>query len=419
MPPAPARAASRRTVGNWRAGFCGLAFLLAGCIEQDTAYRFDGAGRVEIDSVLRLDPELLAGMPEDEVREFVSEALFGELGDRRIERTGDGWRSRGPAVPVTSLAALLAEQGVRFEQVAGGWRFVSEAGDMLPSIRAEVRDTCRSEAPGAGVADFCEQIVGMLVDPAAEVRPDMLPAELLADLGMSREELAGTLMVMRSQLAKVTLRLDLHGPVRDVVGFAPLPGGGWTFTGKFYDLLGQSFAWTVPGPSEPAGEQDADSAPPPEGAAGRTAWPAGRLPTPEVRTLEDVSGEDGSEVAYVLRAPFGDGGDMLGVVLTCMPGGALQGATYFGGYPPDGRPVQLAVRAADGRIERFGQVERGTPASGFHAPMLNHPAEAWRFAEAALGDGALISNGYRSLWNRAGPASNQSAQLRLRDCMRK
>lgn len=398
-----------------RAGACALALLLAACIEQEAVYRFDGAGGVEIDAVLRLDAGLLDGMPESETGELVSEALFGVLGGRTIERTADGWRSRGPAVPVARLGALLAEQRTRFEEVPGGWRFTSGDGDMMAWVQAEVQAECRAAAAGPEVAAFCELVVGALMAPDGTVGPDVLPEQLPPDLGMSREELAATLTLVRSQLAKMTLRVDLQGPVRDVVGFEPLPGGGWTFQGTLYDMVGRTFAWTVPGPAVPAEAPDGgDRSPVPVPApAERAEGAAGTLPTPVARELGELGG---AGVAYVLRGALGGGSEQaVAAVLACDADGAVTAAVSFGGSPPAGRALQVAVRRADGSVERFGPVVSGTPGSGVHAPAFAG-ADAWRFASSVLDTGALLSNGFVSLWNRVEPAANAAALAALETC---
>ncbi len=135
-------------------------------------------------------------------------------------------------------------------------------------------------------------------------------------------------------------------------------------------------------------------------------------PTPEVSRIEAVNG------AYLMRAPFPGGAvsDYLGAVFACAGDGSLDVATFFGGFPADRRPVQLAVRTADGRVHRFGPVVSGGPESGFHSPVVEDRAEALRFAAAALTPGALVSNGFRSFWNRAPQSDNAAALAYARNC---
>jgi len=134
-------------------------------------------------------------------------------------------------------------------------------------------------------------------------------------------------------------------------------------------------------------------------------------PTPQVRRIEPVDG------GYLMRAPFpGAVSDYLAAVFACAEDGSLDVATFFGGFPPDRRPVQLAVRTTDGRVHRFGSVLSAGPESGFHSPLVEDRAEALRFASVALTPGALVSNGFRSFWNRAPQSDNAAALAYARAC---
>ena len=82
-------------------------------------------------------------------------------------------------------------------------------------------------------------------------------------------------------------------------------------------------------------------------------------------------------------------------------------------------PVQLAVRSPDGAVERFGAVLAGGPEAGFHSPQLRDPHDAQRFVTVALQPGALISNGYRSFWNRASEQRNQQVRDEFLACVQR
>ena len=312
------------------------------------------------------------------------------------------------AAPPSWFPYPACEAEPRFAVAAtqGCWREVAD------SIRSECGSLAGARPDLPGAADLCELGVRVLVNPQGGLGPDDLPADVAQGLGMTGDELAGFVLLVRAQLEKMRVQVDLPGAVSDVEGFALRSGGGWTVGGNLYELVDRTLAWTVLAETAPSGAGTA-------GPGRESAPAAGSVATPEVRALVDVSGAGGSEVAYVLRAALPAGGEVLGVVVACLPNGGLQAAAAFGGYPPDGRPVQLAVRTADGRVERFGPLQRGAPGSGVHAPRVVDPAGAWRFAAAALGEGLLVSNGFRSLWNRAGPADNGAARTRLRDCMQK
>ncbi|MCY4498243.1 MAG: DUF3750 domain-containing protein [Rhodospirillaceae bacterium] len=87
----------------------------------------------------------------------------------------------------------------------------------------------------------------------------------------------------------------------------------------------------------------------------------------------------------------------------------------FGGFP-DGRLVQTAVRAADGTVARFGPVVRGRRDAGFHSPEVTAPADVRRLLDFAFAEGALVSNGHNSVWNRIPEARNAAARRRLGAC---
>ncbi len=140
-------------------------------------------------------------------------------------------------------------------------------------------------------------------------------------------------------------------------------------------------------------------------------------PTPQVTQLQPVVGDD--RRGYLLRAPTPGGGrGFIGVYVVCgLFDERLTVAASFGLFPEDGRPVQLAVRSATGAIDRFGPVVRHSGSeSGFHSPLLEDPEDVERFVAVAFRSGALISNGYRSIWNRVDEAQNAQARFLVDDC---
>lgn len=141
------------------------------------------------------------------------------------------------------------------------------------------------------------------------------------------------------------------------------------------------------------------------------------VPTPEVRgfTLERDTRET-LLLGFAADLPGSGGRTRIGAYVACQRGDAtLEAGLYFGGFPA-GRPVQAAVRAASGKIERFGPVVRGGPRSGFHSPRIRNRAAALRFLRAGFATGALISNGHNSVWNRIPAAENARARKRLLAC---
>ncbi len=106
----------------------------------------------------------------------------------------------------------------------------------------------------------------------------------------------------------------------------------------------------------------------------------------------------------------------VGFAIRCVRAtGALEGSMAFGLFPP-GKRVQAAVRAPSGRVERFGPVEVGSRASGFHVPEIVGRSEVLRLMNAAMVDGAVISNGHNSIRNRIPDAENARARRLLTTC---
>ena len=130
-------------------------------------------------------------------------------------------------------------------------------------------------------------------------------------------------------------------------------------------------------------------------------------PTPEITRIESL--DSPGAVTWGMRGELGDTGHYVGLVITCKTDGsrAAEVTTFFSSFPGIRHPVQLAVRSADGRSGRFGPVVTGGPQSGFHSPQIKDPVEAERFLRLALKTGSLVSNGYRSFWNRVGEARNR------------
>ena len=155
------------------------------------------------------------------------------------------------------------------------------------------------------------------------------------------------------------------------------------------------------------------------GAVGQSVFysaAGGQTATPEIFRIEVA--DDHGEVAFLMRAELGSTGTFVGLALICSEGDpdGAKVVAFFGGFPWDRRPVQLAVRGSDGVVERFGPVVSGGPESGFHSPELFDVEEAKRFVTAAMSEGALVSNGYRSFWNRVSEERNDEIRKWFLDC---
>ena len=137
--------------------------------------------------------------------------------------------------------------------------------------------------------------------------------------------------------------------------------------------------------------------------------------TPEATSFEVwVADAEHLIVGIVETVPGTDEG--VGFAIRCVrASGALEGSMAFGFFPA-GKRVQAAVRAPSGRVERFGPVVVGGRASGFHVPEVSGRSEVLRLMNAAMVEGALISNGHNSVWNRIDRGSNREARRALLKC---
>ena len=140
---------------------------------------------------------------------------------------------------------------------------------------------------------------------------------------------------------------------------------------------------------------------------------AKRVPTPEAFSFS-ITRDTTTELVYGFVLPLQD--ERVGAVARCdRTAGALRAGLYFGFFP-SGVPVQAAVRLADGTVERFGPVLRTGPDSGFHAPAFTDPSTVLRLLHAVFSEGALVSNGHNSFWNRIPAAAGAEARDELLAC---
>ena len=120
-----------------------------------------------------------------------------------------------------------------------------------------------------------------------------------------------------------------------------------------------------------------------------------------------------------MRPPLPGTRSMTGLSLLCRPRGPdrIAVSAYFGGFPPDRRPVQLAVGTGDGTVLRFGPVVRGGREHGFHSPVISDPARPNASSAPPSPPGSLVSNGYNSFRNRVAAARNRTVLHRFLSCM--
>ena len=142
---------------------------------------------------------------------------------------------------------------------------------------------------------------------------------------------------------------------------------------------------------------------------------AQRATTPEAREL-GVWVDDAEHliVGIVEIVPGTDEG--VGFTVRCIrQGGVLEGMLAFGFFPR-GERVQAAVKSPRGKVERFGPVAVGGVRTEFHVPVLERRQDVVRLIRAGLQDGALVSNGHNSVWNRLGKRKNAEARRALESC---
>lgn len=143
---------------------------------------------------------------------------------------------------------------------------------------------------------------------------------------------------------------------------------------------------------------------------------ADAVPTPVASTFT-VHQDTDTDLIYGFAEGFaGQSDHRLGLYIHCeRASGRLTAGMFFGAFP-SGKPVQAAVRVGDGTVERFGPVVTGDPASGFHDPLLEERSDVLRLLAAAFTEGALLSNGHNSVWNRIPAAENRRAREALERC---
>ena len=145
------------------------------------------------------------------------------------------------------------------------------------------------------------------------------------------------------------------------------------------------------------------------------AFAEGAVSTPEARAFNVVRVTQ-AELAYGFGEPLPGRSERLGMYVHCTrAGGRLRAGMFFGAFPA-GKRVQAAVRAGDGTVERFGPVVVGSPAVGFHDPLIEDRSDVLRLVAAAFTEGALLSNGHNSVWNRIPASENRRAREAIERC---
>ena len=141
------------------------------------------------------------------------------------------------------------------------------------------------------------------------------------------------------------------------------------------------------------------------------------FPTPEIARVDEL--DIPGAAAWAMKGALGDTDIAVGLAAVCATGGPrrVEVTAFFGGYPADRRPVQLAVRTAEGTVHRFGPVVSGGADSGSHSARITDPGEAGRFAGTAFRAGSLVSNGYRSFRNRADEVRNRAVREAFLACL--
>ena len=138
-------------------------------------------------------------------------------------------------------------------------------------------------------------------------------------------------------------------------------------------------------------------------------------PTPRATQLV-VNKDDENMVAIGYAEALPNDTNRIGIVFVCDKATRqLTARLSFGAFPSN-KAVQAAAKAKDGRIERFGAVLRGSPASGFHAPFLEDEDDVLRMLDIAWQRDTLLSNGHNSVWNNLDEKTNREAKRKLLTC---
>lgn len=143
------------------------------------------------------------------------------------------------------------------------------------------------------------------------------------------------------------------------------------------------------------------------------------FPTPQITTIDTF--EFNGNPAYAMRGELGDSGIYVGLALACEthPPSQAMATAFFGSFPADRRPVQLVVQDRNKEVEKFGPRVSGGLESGFHSPQITDPHAMERFVNRALRPDSLISNGYRSFWNRVSAQRNREVRDEVLACLRR
>ena len=141
------------------------------------------------------------------------------------------------------------------------------------------------------------------------------------------------------------------------------------------------------------------------------------IPTPVATKLTAAQATD-SELLYAVTVPSNDPHANWGWLVTCnRTTGDVSARFSFGAFPGEARQLQTAIQDGNGEIHRFGPVFRSPgPASGYHDPEFDDPAVVAEIVDAAFSTGALVSNGYNSVWNNLSPEENRKVRDAYAKC---
>ena len=150
-------------------------------------------------------------------------------------------------------------------------------------------------------------------------------------------------------------------------------------------------------------------------APAATAAAATATPRAQSLTAETTNA---NETTFVVAEPLGNTITPIGFYITCKRSPRMLEAGFSFGAFPSRKAVQAAIRTPAGHIERFGRVVTGTPASGFHSPVVTDPDDIRRFLQTAFQHGSLISNGHNSIWNDLDEPTNTRVRTSVAACLK-
>ena len=140
---------------------------------------------------------------------------------------------------------------------------------------------------------------------------------------------------------------------------------------------------------------------------------AAQNPTPTLNSLESLGNATGPGAILASRGFIGE--EIVGLAAACLKPETAIVRVSLGSFPLTPQPLQLAIRTAEGRVERFGPVFTADRSSGTHSPDVED-GDVDRFLEAIQLPGTLVSNGYSSFFVQLSSRDHARIRELIRTC---